>query len=490
MAFLAVDLGSTNIKVALYGDELQRRESLSQPVRYIRENSCIEFDAEEYLDTILEMIASLVTDRCVDREEVHEIVMTGQAESLVVLGDDGRPLMNAISWMDERSIEECRVIEKRFSASEIHAKTGQMSVLPTWPATKILWLRTHREDLFGKIQCFLLLKDFLVERLTGRRGADPSIATFSLYFDIHGKCYWQEMLETCGIRKEQLPPFVEPCTNAGPLLPDVARRTGLTTWTTVNTGTLDHFAGMIGTGNTREGILSLSTGTVMSLATMVPKASLDDPRLALHYGFVPDSYICLSVAESGGVCLEWYRNRFLKDCTFRELDDRIARRGRSGDLLFLPYISGTNAPEFDSDASGMFFGIRTKHDEIDFAIAIMEGVALLLAKNIDELDKAGIHADRIIATGGGAKSDVWCQIQADVTGLPVEIPEEKEAACLGAAMIGAVDAGLFGSFEDAACQAVRVSKRFLPAAIPDIQKKRRQFDLLYDAMIQATRISS
>jgi xylulokinase len=484
MGYVAVDLGTTNIKVAVYDDDLHKVTWLESPVHYVRDGSFIEFDALEYAAAVRLMIASQVREGKIKPDEVRQVVFTGQAESLVILGSDGMPLMNAISWMDERSVEECGEISGLFDEDEIYRRTGQMAALPTWPATKISWLRKNRGDVFENARHYVMLKDYLVYSLTGRLCADRSIATFTFYFDIHEKEYWPEMLQACGIGTWQLPPLVEPCTIAGPLLPFIADELGLTNLTQVNVGALDHFAGMIGSGNVHEGILSLSTGTVMALATIAPEHYTGDCRIALHYGFLPGTLVFLPVAESGGICLEWYRKNFMKNHSLKELDACVAVKEMPGDLIFLPYISGTNAPDFAENTCGMFYGIRARHDEADFAYAVMEGVAHLLARNIDEMRASGIKTEKIIATGGGAKSALWCQIQADVTGVPVEVPADREAACLGAAIIGAVSAGAYDGYDDAILHAVRMSCRFEPRRGTEMQRKRRKFEHLYKSMLE------
>lgn len=173
--------------------------------------------------------------------------------------------------------------------------------------------------------------------------------------------------------------------------------------------------------------------------------------------------------------------------SYDELNATLAGRAPS-EIIFLPYIVGSNAPEFDRDACGVFFGLRSKHDHFDLALAVMEGVAHLLKKNCDHIRASGTPIDRIIATGGGAKSPIWCQMQADVTGIPVHIPAEKEAACLGAAMIGAVSGGVYRSYDDAATATVRMGQCFLPSPTAQYQRKHRQFLALYDAMIEVQQI--
>ena len=474
--YLGIDLGSTNIKAALYDADMKLIDRKSIPVSYIRENGFVEFDAQKYAENLIDLLSELLFANKVD--SVSEIAFTGQAESLVVVGKDGNPLMNAISWMDERSVMECSELEKLFSQEECEKVTGQQAVLPTWPATKILWLERNRPDVFENAQTYMLLKDYVVFYLTGNKVSDMSIATFSFYFDIYKKCYWKKMLDVIHITEDKLPPLTEPCTVAGNLKEDIVKKLGLKGSVKVNVGTLDHFAGMIGTGNISEGKITLSTGTVMAMATFSKKDASDIRGIAMHYGFVPDTHIMLPVAESGGVSLEWFKTSCMKDVTFKEIDLTVKERKRNN-ILFLPYLVGTNAPEFDSRATGVFWGLRGEHDAFDMAYAVMEGVGFLLKKNCEHISENGSEIKTIIATGGGSKSDVWCQLQADITGIPIMIPKEKEAACLGAAIIAAVSDGKIESFEKA-LQLIEFEKVFEPLYDKLLDKKYEQFKKLYE----------
>ncbi len=482
--YIGVDLGSTNIKAAIYDKNFNLVDRQSRPVNYIRENGFVEFDAYAYCRDLIGLLADMVKTNHVAK--VRQIAFTGQAESLVVLGRHGRPLMNAISWMDERSVEECKELGEKFSPQLCEEVTGQMAVLPTWPATKILWLRRNRPEIFEKADCYMMLKDYIVYCLTGNKVGDMSIATFTFYFDIYKKAYWQEMLEAIGVKEAQLPTLCEPCTVAGSLTPEVAQQMALDTETQVNVGTLDHFAGMVGTGNIAPGGITLSTGTVMALATMGAETTAHNTGIAMHYGFIPDTHVMLPVVESGGVSLEWFRRSCMR-ADYDEMNATLAKRGPN-DLLFLPYLVGTSAPEFDAAANGVFWGLRQEHDSIDMAGAVMEGVSFVLRKNCEHIAQNGVALKNIIATGGGAKSPIWCQMQADITGLPVSIPKEKEAACLGAALIAAVSDGRFESYAQAVDTCVELLHSYEPHPSARLETKYRRFCALYKAALEIGRI--
>ena len=488
MYYIGVDLGSTNIKVAVYTQQMQLVDRQSLPVQYIRENGHVEFAADKYFNDLMALIGSMIRSNNVDGSQVAQITLTGQAETLVVLDKEGNTLMNAISWMDERSVNECRELEEKFAPSQIEAVTGQMAALPTWPATKIMWLKNNCPELFAKAATYMMLKDFIVYRLTGKQLADQSIATFTFYFDIYEKKYWKEMLDTIGITEAQLPQLVEPCTIAGNLLPACAKSMNLAETVKVNVGTLDHFTGMIGTGNVELGGMTLSTGTVMALTTMSAEPAPRDSGIAMHYGFQPDTHIMLPVAESGGVSLEWFRRTCMGDITYDQMNKVLSERQLPNGLIFLPYLVGTNSPEFDADASGAFFGLRQENDVYDMACAVMEGVAFMLRKNCDHIRSKGTEIKHIIATGGGSKSPIWCQLQADITGLPVVIPAEKEAACLGCAIVGAVSDSVFADYKAAAEKCISCEKRYEPVNHDKFEKKYQKFCALYTAMLQVTRM--
>lgn len=481
--YIGIDLGTTNIKAALYDSELRLLKRCSHTVAYHRKDGFIEFDAEQYYHELLMLLRELTDAH--PAQPVAQIALTGQAESLVILDANGKPLLRAISWMDERSQEECEILARQFSPREVLETTGQRAILPTWPATKVLWFRKHRPEIFRKAGQILLLKDYIVYRLTGVQAADMSIASFTLYFDVYRKHYWTEMLDAVGISPSLLPPLSEPCTVIGPLCRNAAAYLGLGTDTQVNIGTLDHFAGMIGSGNTVCGGVTLSTGTVMSLAAMAENPVL--PGSGALYGFLPDTYVMLPVVESGGASLEWFRRTCLGGTSFTEIDQEAAIR-TPGNLLFLPYLVGTNAPEFDADATGVFWGLRQEHDAYDMSRAVMEGVAFVLRKNVEAIRQSGTELKSIIATGGGAKSALWCQIQADITGLRVLIPKERESACLGAAIIAAVGDGRYDSFSDAARKCVSYPETFTPQPTEDIERKYRRFCALYDMSRSVFRI--
>jgi xylulokinase len=482
MAIAAIDLGTTNIKIAVFDDGLRSLALESAPVAYVREGDRVEFDADAYYRSLLETLGRCCLKAGGAARPLRQIVLTGQAESLILLDRAGSPVRRGISWLDMRSTAECAELEERFPRPLTYRITGQPSLIPTWPITKMLWLKRHEPESFAKAATYLLLKDYVQYRLTGRLAGDFSIYSFSHYFDVTRKEYWSDILDACGVRIGQLPPLVEPCTVLGRILPEVAAALSVNADARVNAGTLDHFAGMIGTGNIAPGMVSESTGTVLSIATLAPGPLMGELRIPCHYGPFKDTYVLLPVCESGGISLEWFKNAFLEGWDWARLNAELAAHPEPEGLVFLPYLTGVNAPEVNPNARGVFYGARLGHGRLDFAWAVMEGVAHLLKKNVASFERAGVAARRIISTGGGARSAFWTQMKADVTGYEFAVPRSEEAACLGAAMIGAVSEGLFAGYAEAVEAAVSLERVYAPRPRPSYDRKDRIFAMVYDRL--------
>lgn len=480
MCIISVDLGTTNIKVIAYDKSLKQLSEVSSNISYFKDGNTVEFDAEKYFEILIKLIMQCCEKSWASKPyPVKQIVLTGQAESLIMLDKNDTPVRNAISWLDMRSQTECEELKQIFDANTCYHITGQPEIIPTWPITKILWLKKNEPENYNKVNKYLLLKDYIQYRLCGILAGEYSIYNFSHYFDISKKEYWMNILDYCGVGMDQLPPLVEPCTVLGPITAKTAALLEMDTAAKVNTGTLDHFAGMIGTGNISEGVISETTGTVLAIATMIGQPLFSEAKVACHYGPFQNMYVLLPVCESGGISLEWFKKTFMPSISYEELNLELHKRKQPGKLVYLPYIAGTNAPDFNTSASSVFFGFKANHDQYDFALAIMEGVAQMLKKNIDHMETAGINANCIISTGGGAKSDLWSQMKADITNYTVAIPENEEAACLGAAIIAAVSEGFFGDFNDAVQKCVRIKKQFEPKIYQEYQTKNILAEQVY-----------
>ncbi len=470
MIFAAVDLGTTNIKVALYDHELRLLAISDYAVRYRRDKDRVEFDPDVYFHEIVRLRGD-----CAQRIEGFEgeevaVVLTGQAESFVVIGHDGEPLAPGISWMDMRSVKECEEMKAHFGEEAGFYVTGQPWITPTWTATKLRWLRNNAPQVLTKAEKILLLKDYIQYRFTGKIAGEASVRGFSYLMDLARADYWPQMLEFCGVRREQLPDIVAPCTSLSVILPEIAALLPPCRAYTVNVGALDHFAGMIGSGGFVRGVACESAGTVLSLSLLTDSWECrPERRISCHIGPQEGSYVLFHCCDSGGVCLDWYKNAFLPASSYRDIEDALAGQAPYHAPVFLPYLTGINPPEYYTNAKGAFMGLTLAHRPMDLAYSVMEGVGFLLRSNLEYCRQSGCHIDRLISTGGGAKSAYWSQLKADICDMPIRVPHEKEATCRGAAIIGAVCAGIYRDYEQAnACHPVGMTC-YEPGGTPELE---------------------
>ncbi|WP_223692283.1 FGGY-family carbohydrate kinase [Leifsonia poae] len=448
MLVYAVDLGTTNLKAVLYDEQLRRLATASTPAVYRREGVRVEFDPESLFDSVIELIG-----RCARRAGAvgngeATIVLTGQAESLVLIDRDGEPVRPGMSWLDDRAVAEAVELGDRFGLDEAFAVTGEPFPSATWPAAKLRWLSRYEPEAIASADSILMIKDYIVFRLTGTAVGEVSTRGFTYLWDVPNGGYWHEMIEFCSTPADRLPPVVPAATDLGLVSDEVAALLPPMTTYRVNIGALDHFCAMVGTGSYGGGSVSESAGTVLSLCLLAPDWRFDPKRkVSFHTGLRPGDTVLFNGVDGGGAALEWYRIQGLGGMSYPELEKQLRARDHRNPPMFLPYLTGINPPDYFTQAKGAFLDLDLGHDRVDLAYAVEEGIAHLLRRNVEYF--AADPAQELVSTGGGAASAFWNQLKADVCGVDVVVPDELEATCRGAATLALVTAGVLDGFEDA-----------------------------------------
>jgi xylulokinase len=472
--FIGVDLGTTALKCAAYSDDgsltasVTKEYGLLTPVANV-----VEVHPFTYWSEFSSAIHELLGRPEVDAEQVAAIGLSAQGETLIPVCADGGPARNAIVWLDSRATSESDELADRFDAKQFYEITGQPSMLPTWPAAKILWLARNEPDTFERTARFLLIEDYFLWRLTGEYVSEGSLLTSTCYWNFRTKHWWSEMLEALGIEESQLPAIVEPGVAVGTVLPQVAQLLGLSPSTVVCTGALDQACGAIGVGAAGPGRFSENTGAAVALCATLAEARLDPARrMPCHYHGVPDTYM-FHTFTSGGVVLRWFRDQFGD----AERSVAAAMRGDAYDLLgreaatvapgaeglvLIPHLQGAMAPESNANARGAVVGLSLRHGRAHVVRAILESIAFVVRRNVEVLEDLGLDIPEIRAFGGGARSKLWKQIEADVTKRPVLTTRQPDAATLGAAILAGVGLGRYVSAREAAEEMVQIDETFEP----------------------------
>jgi xylulokinase len=378
----------------------------------------------------------------IDASDVKAVGLTGQMHGLTLLDGAGQPLRPALLWNDQRTVVECDEIRAALGRRRLIETTGN-DALTGFTAPKILWVRKHEPDLFARAAHVLLPKDFVRHRLTGDYATDKAGGSGTLLFDLAKRTWSEEVVAALDIDPRLLPPTFEGTAITGTITKQAAGLTGLPAGTPVVGGGGDQAASAIGTGVIDPGTVTVSVGTsgVVFAATDEPAF---EPRARVHAfcHAVPARWHMMGVMLSAAGSYQWFRDTLAPGVSFPDLDDEAETVAAGSDgLLFLPYLSGERTPHPDPNARGAFVGLTLRHTRAHLARAVLEGVAFGLRDGLDLMVAAGTPTPNSVRiSGGGARSQLWRQIIADVLDTHVETVSTHEGAAYGAAVLAAVGA--------------------------------------------------
>lgn len=454
---LGADIGTTSLKAAVFDENGTLMKTVTKDYTLLVNGDFVEFPAERYFDLFAEAYEELSR-----AYPIAALAIDTQCETLIVTDGQGKPLRNAIVWLDNRAVAEAEAIQEKFGNQKVYEITGQPEITATWPAAKLLWLNRHEPDVMAKAEKIFLLEDYLLYRLTGEFVTEKTLQSSTIYFDIRKDIWWREMLDFIGIREEQLP-----------RLTDSGTKIGEYRGAAVVTAAMDQVAGAVGAGVVDDTAVSEMTGTTMVVFATSENMPPYDPNsiVPCHKNF--DGGFCLlSWTPTAGIALKWFKNNLCESFDFKELD-AIAEQVKPGSdgLVFLPYLCGSTMPHYDPEAKGAFMGLTMEHTRAHFVRSILESVACMLKENLDYL---GIASKEIRSMGGGASSPLWCRIKADLTGKTIQILENPETACWGSAILAGVGAGIFADAKAVSKQTAKIKKQYAPSGA-DYTEAYRQF---------------
>lgn len=459
--FLALDAGTSSVKASIF--DLDGRQVAAHAAEYALEHprpDWVELNPEIYWTAAQSAIRAVLSAEGVRPEAIAALGVTSQGETLIMLDREGRPLRKAIVWLDNRADAEARAIAAAFDPETVYRVTGQQEIVPCWTAAKLLWVQRHEPEVFARASRFLMVQDYLVYRLTGRFVSDHALNPSTLYYDLTRGAWWPPMLAFLGIDPGQLPELVNAGTPVGRITADL----GLPPTTTVVTAPIDQIAGALGAGNLAPGFITASTGSAMAICATCRTPHYDPARrIGLYRHALPGQYALLPWVPTAGMLLRWFRDAFGGGLDFAALvrEAAVIAPGADG-LTLLPHLSGALSPEVNPAARGVFYGLTLGHGRAHCVRAILEAVAFLLRDQIELLESLEIDVRQVCAIGGGARSDTWLQIKADVLNREIVTPDCSEVTGLGVAMLAALGAGLVSRLDEAATRMVRLRKRFYP----------------------------
>jgi len=400
--------------------------------------------------------------------EIACVGFSGQMHGAVLLDDQGKVVRPALIWCDVRTEKQCRDLTEKIGRERLIQLTCNPA-LTNFTLTKLMWVREMEPENWRRVHALMLPKDYVRFRLTGERATDMADASGTLLLDVAHRRWSREMLDAAALDESLLPALYESPDVSARVSAAGATETSLKAGTPVVAGAGDQAAGATGMGIVSAGAVSATIGTSGVVFAAMDRPALD-PRGRVHTfcHAIPGRWHVMGVTQAAGLSLRWFRDTFAVDPTgARESYDRLTQEAAkvapgSDGLLWTPYLMGERTPHLDSNARGALVGLTASHTRSHVVRAILEGVAFSLRDTFTLFREMKVPVTSIRLGGGGARSPLWRQIQADVYGRTVEIVEAEEGAAYGAALLAGVGAGLWPSVDAACATAVRVASRVNP----------------------------
>ncbi|MDC9754356.1 xylulokinase [Proteus mirabilis] len=430
--YLGLDLGTSSVKAIIMNEQGDVVASHSIPLTLSRPHpQWSEQDPQAWWQATDEAIKQL--SRTQPMEQIQAIGLSGQMHGAVLLDAQQNILRPAILWNDGRSVKQCLRLAKQYP--QFKEITGNL-VMPGFTAPKLQWVAENEAEIFCQIAHVLLPKDFLRWKMSGNFASDMSDAAGTLWLDMQKRDWSDELLAATGLSRCQMPALFEGNQITGYLLPEIAKKWQMKQ-VPIIAGGGDNAAGAIGVGvyQLGQGMLSLGTSGVYFV---ISEKFLQNSDNAVHSfcHALPQTWHLMSVILSAASCLDWVcQLTGISDvgAMFKEIEQHAHS---DSSLLFLPYLSGERTPYNNADAKGVFWGLTHQHQRADLCRAVLEGVSFALRQGIEVADKAGQHADNITLIGGGARSEYWRQLLADITGKTLDYRQGGDVGpALGAARL-------------------------------------------------------
>ena len=484
---VGIDVGSQSVKAVLVDDGGATRATASAPCdTHYPASGWAEQDPRRWEHAITQCVRELRTTGGVGRDDVTMLALACQVDGLVALDHELRPLRPAIIWLDRRATAQSARLSDAVGEAALIERTG-LNPDASHTAPKAMWLRDEEPHHFRAARWLVSTVGHLNGWLTGEVVQDHADASSSLLYDLASRGWCRELVELAGLDESQLPAIRPAREVIGPLLPEAADELGLSTRCHVAVGTGDDHGAALGAGAVAPGIVVDVTGTAEPVAVPSRELVLDELRLVETHAHAVDEMLLIENPGfvSGGSTNWWARAQGIPQGeVFAQAE--LAPPGSEG-ALFLPTLSGSTSPRWNDRMRGCFAGIGLHHELAHMSRAILEGCSFALRDIVDRFAEMGLGGEEIRVVGGGARSPLWLQIKADVTGRPVRVVH-GETTSAGAAMLAGVASGLFADLPEAAARMVRVAEELVlpqPETRDRYEDAYRAYRRLYDGVEHA-----
>ena len=481
MYYIGVDLGTSAVKLLLMDGKgaIKNIVSKEYPLSFPKPGWS-EQNPEDWDEQVMAGIKELIAD--IDGNEVAGISFGGQMHGLVILDKDDNVIRPAILWNDGRTTKECDYLNNTIGKDKLSEYTANIA-FAGFTAPKILWVKENEPENFAKIAKIMLPKDYIAYRLSGVHCTDVSDASGMLLFDVQNRTWSKEMCEICSVKEEQLAKIFESYETVGNILPDVAKKLGISENCKIVAGAGDNAAAAVGTGTVGDGACNISLGTSGTIFISSKNFGVDSNNALHSFAHADGTYHLMGCMLSAASCNKWWMDEIIGTKDYAAEQKGIEKLGENH-VFFLPYLMGERSPINDPMARATFTGITMDTTRADMTQAVLEGVAFALRDSFEVARSLGVDIKRSKICGGGAKSPLWKKIVANVLNIKIDVIESEEGPALGGAMLAAVANGEYASVQAAADAIVKIVDTVEPdpELVAKYEARYQEFKRIYPAL--------
>ena len=460
---IGIDIGTTTVKCILFGEGVQVVAEAGREYKtLLPKASWAQQNPEDWWKGVAKSIRSILTESRVAPEDIKVISVSSQAPAVLPMTKEGKPLHDALIWMDRRSTKELEILEEKIGTKRVYEITGNR--LDTYfTLTELMWFLRNHPDMMKKCHKILQVNGYINYKLTEVFSIDATHASLTQLYDVHNNCWSEELFEAIGGDTKIMPDIYDCMDVIGHVSKKAAEETGLSTKTVVLGGAVDASAAALEVGVYGDGSVAEMTGT-SSVVMFGFDGLVTCNELSYLRGVKENTTILFGAMNTAGGSLKWFRDALYGGETPQnDAYPRINKEIEAGakdptGLIFLPYMAGERAPIWDPNARGTFMGLNMNTTRAEMLRAVMEGTSFALQDNLDQAIKTGIPIRDFICCGGCSKSDIWLKIKASVIGQEIKIPSVNLGAPGGLGYMNAAFMGEYKTAEDASRAALQIKK--------------------------------
>lgn len=482
---LGIDLGTSSVKISAVNQagEIVAQQAVDYPLSQPAPGYS-EQDPKDWITGTTTAIHRLITVDGLMPADIKGVSYSGQMHGLVLLDDQQRVLRPAILWNDTRTTAQTQAIAAKLGDKFIDITRNK--ALEGFTLPKILWVKEHEPEIFAQAATFVTPKDYVRYVMTGQLAMEISDASGMVAMDVANRTWSSEVMAAFDLKPEFFPPIIEGPEFAGHITADFAANTGLSTDTQVFGGAADNAAGAIGSAILQPNMVMSSIGTSGVVLKYEDNANVDyHGQVHFFNHAIPGKFYSMGVTLAAGYSLSWFKDTFAAGEDFATVVESAGEStvGANG-LLFTPYLVGERTPYADGDVRAAWLGVDGTHKRTDFVRSVLEGIIFSFKDIFDIYQAAGTDFDTVVAIGGGAKSPLWLQIQADIFNKKVVSLKNEQGPGMGAAILAATGLGWFESVQDAAAAWNSFDKTYEP--IPENVARYAKLHDIYKQVYPAT----